>query len=145
MSPSGSASQPNMWGACLRISSRPIAASSPLITLDGKKAATKPARATPRAIWTTPATTTASKKAWNEPSAAIWARTMAVNPGEGPLTLVCEPLSTPTTRPPTMPASTPAKYGAFDADATPKHKGSAAKKTTRPAVRSLAACRRQEG
>ena len=62
---------------------------------------------------------------------------MAVNPGEGPLTLVCEPLSTPTTMPPTMPASTPAKYGAFDADATPKHKGSAAKKTTRPAVRSL--------
>src|SRR5580704_9912839 len=113
-----------------------MAASSPLITLDGKKAATNPVRATPRAIWTSPATTTASKKIWKEPSAASWASTMADNPGDGPDTLVCEPLSTPATMPPTIPASTPAKYGALEAEATPKHKGSAAKNTTRPAVRS---------
>ena len=112
MSPSGSGSWPRTWGICFRIRITPIAASRPLITLDGKKAAMNPARASPRPIWISPAMTTASRNAWNDPSDAIWAATTAVKPAAGPLTLVCDPLSIPTRMPPTIPASTPENNGA---------------------------------
>ena len=67
--------------------------------------------------------TTASRNAWNDPSDAIWAATIAVRPAAGPLTLVCDPLSIPTRMPPTIPASTPENSGALDASATPRHNG----------------------
>src|SRR5690606_503504 len=84
-----------------------------------------------------PARTTATRKASNEPRVAICAATTAVKPAAGPLTLVCEPLSTPTKIPPTMPAMRPAMGGALDASATPRQSGRATRKTTRPAMRSL--------
>jgi hypothetical protein len=124
-SPTGSGSWPRTWGICFRTRIVPIAASRPLITLDGKNAATNPARATPKAIWIRPATTTAIWNAWKDPSEAIWAVTIAVNPAAGPLTLVCDPLSIPTRTPPTIPARTPESSGAWDASATPRHNGRA--------------------
>ena len=63
MSPSGSGSCPRTWGICFRIRITPIAAIRPLITLEGKKAAREPARASPSAIWTRPAIITASRNA----------------------------------------------------------------------------------
>ena len=63
MSPSGSASWPTAWGICLRIRIRPIAASRPLMTLEGKKAAMKPPRSDPSRIWIAPARITATRKA----------------------------------------------------------------------------------
>ena len=63
MLPSGSASCPTAWGICLRIRIRPMAASRPLITLEGKKAAMKPARNAPSRIWIAPAKMTATRKA----------------------------------------------------------------------------------
>ena len=95
-----------------------------------------PARASPRPIWISPARTTANRNAGNDPSDTIWAATIAVKPAAGPLTLVCDPLNIPTTMPPTIPASTPENNGAPDASAIPRHKGSATRNTTRPAVRS---------
>ena len=67
MSPSGSGSWPRAWGICFRIRITPIAAIRPLITLEGKKAAREPARASPSAICNRPAIITASRNAWNEP------------------------------------------------------------------------------
>ena len=55
----------------------PMAASSPLMTLDGKNAASDPARASPRPIWIRPARTTDRRNASNDPSSAIWAATTA--------------------------------------------------------------------
>ena len=63
MSPSGSASWPTMWGICLRMRIRPMAASRPLMTLEGKKAAMKPARNAPSRTWIAPARITATRKA----------------------------------------------------------------------------------
>ena len=63
---------------------------------------------------------------------------MAVKPAAGPETLVCEPLNAPTTTPPTIPATSPEKSGAPDANAIPKHNGSATKKTMTPDIESLA-------
>ncbi len=76
------------------------------------------------------------QKAWNEPSDAICAATTAVKPAAGPLTLDCDPLNKPTSIPPTTPAKIPDNNGAPDANATPRHKGRATKKTTRPAITS---------
>ena len=67
MSPSGSGSWPRTCGICFRIRITPMAASRPLITLDGKNAAMNPARASPRPIWISPAITTASRNASNDP------------------------------------------------------------------------------
>ena len=136
ISPSGSGSWPSTWGICLRIRSTPMANSRPLITPDGKKAAMDPARARPRAICISPATTTAIKNASNEPRIAIWVATTAVIPAAGPLTLTCDPLNIPTRMPPMTPARMPDSSGTPDASAIPRHKGSATRKTTRPAARS---------
>lgn len=57
---------------------------------------------------------------------------MAVNPAAGPETEIFELLMDPTTRPPTIPAMIPDKGGAPEANAIPKHKGSATKNTTSP-------------
>ena len=62
---------------------------------------------------------------------------MTVRPAAGPLTDKGDFDSVPTTRPPTIPAMTPAKSGAPDASAMPRHKGSATRKTTIDAGRSL--------
>jgi len=114
----------------------PIAVSNPLITLEGKKAAMKPAREIPRPICSNPPITTAVKKASKEPSWAICMATIAVKPAAGPETLECEPLNAPITKPPTIPASNPENSGAPDAKAIPKQSGSATKNTTRPDTRS---------
>ena len=57
---------------------------------------------------------------------------MAVRPAAGPETEIFELLIVPTTKPPTIPAITPDKGGAPDANAIPKHNGSATKNTTSP-------------
>jgi len=116
--------------------SAPIAASSPLITLDGKNADKAPALITPNAICRTPPISTANRNASKLPSDAICAATIAVNPAAGPETLVCEPLNIPTTMPPTIPAISPENSGAPDASAIPKQSGRATRKTIRPAIRS---------
>jgi hypothetical protein len=67
--------------------------------------------------------------------------TMAVNPAAGPLTLKEDPLRRPTTMPPTTPAIMPAKSGALEARATPRHRGRATRKTTIDAGISAAALR----
>lgn len=58
------------------------------------------------------------------------AATITVRPAAGPLTLSCEPLSSPTTMPPAMPAIMPEKRGAPDPSAIPKQSGSATRNTT---------------
>ena len=114
----------------------PIAAYSPLITLDGAKVASCPAFSSPKPICRIPAINTANKKRSNEPNEAIWAATIAVNPAAGPLTLVCDPLIAPTTIPPTIPATKPETNGAPDAKATPRQSGNATRNTTNPAIKS---------
>jgi len=42
----------------------------------------------------------------------------------------------PTRIPPTIPAGTPENNGALEANGTPRHKGTATRNTTKPAVRS---------
>jgi len=64
---------------------------------------------------------------------------MTTNPAAGPETPNDEPLKPPTTIPPIIPAIIPEKRRSglpVDANATPKHKGSATKKTTNPAGKS---------
>ena len=114
----------------------PIADSSPLMTLDGKNAASAPAFSMPSPICIAPASTTATRNASKEPSVSIWLATMAVRPAAGPLMLVCEPLSHATSIPPTTPATIPETSGAPEASATPRHRGSATRKTTTPAEMS---------
>jgi hypothetical protein len=62
---------------------------------------------------------------------------MVVNPAAGPLTLSCEPLSSPVTIPPAMPAIIPEKGLAPEAKAIPRHSGSATSVTTMEAGTSL--------
>ena len=57
-------------------------------------------------------------------------KTIMANPAAGPLTPRDESLIDPTTIPPTIPAIKPEKSGAPLANAMPKHKGTATKKTT---------------
>ena len=66
----------------------------------------------------------------------IEAATNVVNPAAGPETAKEEPLISDTTNPPMIPAISPPAKGAPEANATPKHKGSATKKTESPAVKS---------
>ena len=54
----------------------------------------------------------------------------------GPDTLKAEPLKNATKIPPTIPEIIPANNGAPEANALPKHKGNATKKTTKPAGKS---------
>ena len=84
-----------------------------------------------------PASTTANKKAVQEPIAAIEVSTITASPAAGPLTPSGEPLAIPTTIPPTIPAIIPANNGAPDANAIPRHNGTATKKTTILAGKSL--------
>jgi hypothetical protein len=58
------------------------------------------------------------------------ASTIVVRPAAGPLTLREELLKNPITTPPTMPAIIPLTIGAPEANAIPRHKGSATKNTT---------------
>jgi hypothetical protein len=63
-------------------------------------------------------------------------KTIAVSPAAGPVTLKEELLRNPTTTPPTTPETIPENKGAPEANAIPKHKGKATKKTTKPDARS---------
>ena len=89
-----------------------------------------------------PPKTTATKNFSNPPfskppKVEIAANTMAANPAAGPLTPMLDPLILATTIPPIIPAISPEKRGAPLANAIPKHKGSATKKTTILAGKSL--------
>ena len=95
-----------------------------------------PAFKNPRIIWIIPAITTANKKVSYVPRSVIPFKTITVNPAAGPVTLNAEPLTVATRIPPIIPAIIPEKSGAPDANAIPKHKGNATKKTTNPAGRS---------
>jgi hypothetical protein len=57
-------------------------------------------------------------------------------PAAGPETLNGEPLNEPTTSPPITPAMSPEINGAPDANAMPRDKGSAMRKTTTPEGKS---------
>ena len=84
----------------------------------------------------------ATKNPWKLPSVWIPLKTITVKPAAGPETLSCQPLSQDTTKPPTMPETSPANIGAPDAKAIPKHSGKATKNITKPAGRSLFMCLR---
>ena len=64
------------------------------------------------------------------------AATTVERPAAGPDTLNCDPLMNETTRPPIMPERMPEYNGAPEANAMPRQRGSATKKTERPAGRS---------
>ncbi len=63
-------------------------------------------------------------------------KTIAARPAAGPLTLTCELLKKPTTKPPVMPAIIPEKSGAPEARAIPRQRGNATRNTTRPDAKS---------
>jgi hypothetical protein len=65
---------------------------------------------------------------------------MTARPAAGPLTPKADPLAKPTIIPPTRPAIIPENKGAPDAKAIPRHKGTATKKTTILAGKSLFTC-----
>lgn len=83
----------------------------------------------------TPAKTTAVRKTSN-PKLEMATKTIAVKPAAGPDTLTCDWLRKPMTVPPMTPAIIPENKGAPEANAIPKHKGRATKKTTKPAAKS---------
>lgn len=89
-----------------------------------------PALINPKIIWITPAITTAARNNWKLPSAAIDVKTITVKPAAGPETESCDPLIDAVTIPPIMPVINPAKSGAPEAKAIPRHKGKATKNTT---------------
>ena len=95
-----------------------------------------PARIAPSPSWSTPAITTATRKASHDPSVASADATIAVRPAAGPLTISCDPLISATTRPPMIPEMSPEASGAPEASATPRQSGSATRNTTSPAARS---------
>ena len=95
-----------------------------------------PKRAKLMTICNIPAINTAHKNKRKSPILVMAASTSAANPAAGPLTLKCDPLSEPITRPPMMPEINPLKKGAPDANDIPKHNGSATKKTTNPEGKS---------
>src|SRR5258707_13639205 len=64
-------------------------------------------------------------------------KTMTARPAAGPLTWRGEPARKPTTMPPMMPVRIPAAGGAPGGKAMPMQRGSATRKTTREAERSL--------
>ena len=76
----------------------------------------------------------------SKPNFSTATATMTVKPAAGPETLNCEPLTTATTSPPTIPAITPAKGGAPEAKAIPRQSGKATRKTTSPAGMSSFIC-----
>jgi len=61
---------------------------------------------------------------------------MGESPAAGPLTLNCDPLSVPITRPPTMPPIIPENKGALLPSAMPRQSGSATRNTTTDAGKS---------
>ena len=63
-------------------------------------------------------------------SCEIAAKTTAVKPAAGPLTLTFERLKNPTTTPPITPEIIPESIGAPLANETPKQRGKATRKTT---------------
>lgn len=74
----------------------------------------------------------AQRKSSNAPRSVMAVNTIAVKPAAGPETEIFELLRNPTTRPPTIPEIIPDNGGAPEANAIPKHSGSATKNTTSP-------------
>ena len=64
-------------------------------------------------------------------------KTIAAKPAAGPLTPILDPLNAPTIIPPIIPAIKPENRGAPLANAIPKHRGRATKKTTILAGKSV--------
>ena len=63
--------------------------------------------------------------------------TITARPAAGPLTPMFDLLISETTIPPTIPAMIPENSGAPEAKAMPRHNGTATRKTTKPAGRSV--------
>ena len=91
-----------------------------------------PALTKPKTNWIIPAIIPAQRNSSKAPRSVIAFKTIAVRPAAGPETEIFELLMVPITKPPTIPAITPDNGGAPDAQAIPRHKGSATKNTTRP-------------
>ena len=79
-----------------------------------------------------PAISPAQRNNSNAPSSVMADNTMAANPAAGPDTEMLEFEMEPITIPPIIPAIIPDSGGAPDANAIPKHSGSATKNTTTP-------------
>ena len=86
-----------------------------------------------------PAITTDKRKASYAGIFPMATATTAVRPAAGPLTLSEEPLSRPTTTPPTIPAMIPENNGAPEPSAMPRQSGRATRNTTTAAGASAAA------
>jgi hypothetical protein len=72
-----------------------------------------------------------------KPRSWMISKTMTARPAAGPLTWRGEPAIEPTTMPPMMPVRMPAAGWAPEAKAMPMQRGSATRKTTSEAERSL--------
>jgi len=59
--------------------------------------------------------------------------TTVIKPAAGPKTPIADPEKIPTIIPPMIPSISPEKAGASDANAIPRHRGTATKNTTKPA------------
>jgi hypothetical protein len=78
----------------------------------------------------TPPRTTANRKFSKPPRDPMEVNTMAASPAAGPLTPRGEPLKAPTIIPPIIPEIKPENKGAPLANAIPRQRGKATKKTT---------------
>jgi len=83
---SASPAAPSATGICCMMSSKPIAASIPLMTLPGTSEINRPARSRPNRHCSAPAIISAVRNAEKLPSDAIEATTIVTRPAAGPLT-----------------------------------------------------------
>ncbi len=123
---------------------RPIPASMPWMTDRGKNPVSLPALAKPSRIWMPPATTPTAR-APAKPSSVTAPKTMTIMPAAGPLIVTYEPDSRLATVPATMPEMMPAIGGAPEANAMPRHSGSAMRKRMKPETTSYLAFSRSPG
>ena len=127
---------PKATGSCFHTIVMPMAASMPLMTADGTRAANRPMRSSPNATCRPPAIITAARNGVSPPRWSTSTSTIEVSPAAGPVTESAERLMKGTTSPPAMPATSPDTGGTPHATAIPRQSGSATRKTTRPATAS---------
>ena len=95
-----------------------MAASIPLITVEGIKCVKPPNFKMPSSICKSPATATDRKKISTAPISVMATAQIAVSPVAGPLTLNSDLLSKVTTIPPIIPEIKPEYTGALEASVT---------------------------
>ena len=135
-SPIKSKSSPIACGICFKMITIPMATNMPRMTEDGKNPPILPHFNKPKTTWIIPARMTATKNPGNDPRSVMAVATMMVNPAAGPLTESSDPDKSDTIVPPTIPATRPANKGAPDANAIPRQRGNATKKTATPDFQS---------